>query len=154
MTNRLLLAVSSRLASLNSINADSPRRETGAKAIVDRAWVNLWSKRYMDDDAAAAERLLLAEVGEAVRKRGWYTKAELIRVGEWKARGRIRGRLARNSEGDVKEITRSAFAAPEDQQHPATWWTCAVAAGRAVRRLKCSLWTAPGTSGGLMTARR
>jgi hypothetical protein len=85
---------------------------------VDRAFVTRWSRRYLDDDpdAAADEGKLLTEVGNAVRHRGWYSKAELIRVGEWKARGRIRGRLAQNSNADVKQITKAALAAPEDRQ--------------------------------------
>jgi hypothetical protein len=87
---------------------------------VDRAFVSRWNQRYLDDDldAAADEERLLTQVGNAVRKRGWYSKAELIRVGEWKARGRIRGRLAENSDADVKEITSTALAAPEDRQAP------------------------------------
>ncbi len=85
---------------------------------MDHAFVNRWSKRYLDDDpsAAAKEEKLFSELGGAVRKRGWYSKAELIQVGEWKARGRIRGRLAQNSDADVKEITKAALTAPEDRQ--------------------------------------
>jgi hypothetical protein len=86
---------------------------------MDRAFVTRWSQRYMDDDLAAGakEDTLLIEVGKAVRQRGWYSKAELIQVGEWKARGRIRGRLAQNSDADVKEITTTALAAPDDRKH-------------------------------------
>lgn len=86
---------------------------------MDRAFVTRWSQRYLNDDptAAAKEDKLLTQVGSAVRQRGWYSKPELIQVGEWKARGRIRGRLALNSDADVKEITRTALAAPEDSQH-------------------------------------
>jgi hypothetical protein len=85
---------------------------------MDRVFVARWSRRYLDDDpdAAADEEKLLTQVGNAVRQRGWYSKAELMRVGEWKARGRIRGRLAQNSGTDVKEMTRAALAAPEDRQ--------------------------------------
>ena len=85
---------------------------------MDRAFVTLWSQRYLDDDpsAAAKEGKLLSEVGGAVRQRGWYSKPELIQVGEWKARGRIRGRLAQNSDTDVREITKIALTAPEDRQ--------------------------------------
>lgn len=88
-------------------------------AAMDRAFVTCWSQRYLNDDPAAAakEEKLLTQVGSAVRQRGWYSKAELIQVGEWKARGRIRGRLAQNSDADVKEITRTALAAPDDRQH-------------------------------------
>jgi hypothetical protein len=86
---------------------------------MDRAFVTRWSKHYLHDDPAAAakENKLLTQVGHAVRQRGCYSKPELIQVGEWKARGRIRGRLSQNSEPDVKKITRTAFAAPEDRQH-------------------------------------
>jgi hypothetical protein len=89
---------------------------TGA---IDRAFVTRWSQRYLSDDptAAAKEDQLLTELGGAVRKRGWYSKSELIQVGEWKARGRIRGRLALNSDAEVEEITRTALAAPDDRQH-------------------------------------
>jgi hypothetical protein len=86
---------------------------------MDRAFVTRWSKRYLDDDsvAIAKENKLLTHVGYAVRQRGWYTKPELIQVGEWKARGRIRSRLSQNSASDVKKITRTALAAPEESQH-------------------------------------
>lgn len=85
---------------------------------MDRAFVTRWSERYLGDDpsAAAKEGKLLSEVGGAVRQRGWYSKPELIQVGEWKARGRIRGRLAQNSEADVSEITKTALTASEDRQ--------------------------------------
>ena len=95
-------------------------REPGVPTTaMDRAFVTRWSQRYLDDDPAAAakEDHLLTHVGSAVRQRGWYSKTELIQVGEWKARGRIRGRLAQNSDAQVKEITRTAFAAPDDRQH-------------------------------------
>jgi hypothetical protein len=86
---------------------------------MDRAFVTRWNQRYLDDDPAAAskEEKLLTQVSSAVRQRGWYSKAELIQVGEWKARGRIRGLLAQNSTAETKEITRKALAAPEDRQH-------------------------------------
>jgi hypothetical protein len=86
---------------------------------MNRAFITRWNQRYLDDDpsAAAKEERLLTQVGSAVRQRGWYSKPELIQVGEWKARGRIRGRLAQNSDADVKAITMSAFTAPEDRQH-------------------------------------
>jgi hypothetical protein len=85
---------------------------------VDRVFVARWSQRYLDDgpSAAAKEEKLLSEVGTAVKRRGWYSKSELIQVGEWKARGRIRGRLAQNSEADVRQITKTALTAPEDRQ--------------------------------------
>src|SRR2546428_231353 len=97
----------------------SPREPEAGKAAMDRAFVTRWSQRYLDDDldAAAEEETLLTQIGNAVRQRGWYSKAELIQVGEWKARGRIRGRLAQNSDADVKEITRAALAAPDDRQY-------------------------------------
>lgn len=85
---------------------------------MDRAFVARWSQRYLDDDpsAAAKEAKLLTELGSAVKHRGWYLKPELIQVGEWKARGRIRGRLAQNSDADVRDITKTALIAPEEQQ--------------------------------------
>lgn len=86
--------------------------------VFDRAFVARWSNEYLDDTAGASkERDLLAKVGPAVKKRGWYLRPELIQVGEWKARGRIRGRLSQNSESDVVKITRAALSAPDDRQH-------------------------------------
>ncbi len=87
--------------------------------MIDRAFVTKWSERYLGDDPAAAakEEKLLSQVGRAVRQRGWYSKPELIQVGEWKARGRIRGRLSQNPEAAVKAVTKMALAAPDDQKH-------------------------------------
>jgi hypothetical protein len=86
---------------------------------LDRAFVSHWSQEYLNDDRAgtAQEGELLAEVGGAVKRRGWYLKPELIQVGEWKARGRIRGRLAQNTDSDVIQITKTALAASEENQH-------------------------------------
>ncbi len=86
---------------------------------LDCAFVSHWSQEYLNDDRAgtAQEGELLTQVGSAVRRRGWYLKPELIQVGEWKARGRIRRRLAENTDADVREITKTALAAPEDDQH-------------------------------------
>jgi hypothetical protein len=85
---------------------------------MNRQFVLDWSQRYMaaSSKAVAAEVELLEEVGWAVRRRGHYTKPELIRVGDWKA-ARNRSRLAQNSSDDVEHITRMALAAPEHLQH-------------------------------------
>lgn len=72
-----------------------PAAQTTSTLLIDRAFVTRWSTHYLDDDPAAAakESSLLTKVGHAVRQRGWYLKPELVQVGEWRARGRIRGRV-------------------------------------------------------------
>jgi hypothetical protein len=79
----------------------------------DRAFVSRWSQRYAN---TVKEQELLTKIGPAVARRGYYKKAELAQVGDWKS-PRIRKRLAQNSGADVEDITRIALAAPERLQH-------------------------------------
>ncbi|HEX5620003.1 MAG TPA: hypothetical protein VFX51_16390 [Solirubrobacteraceae bacterium] len=58
-----------------------------------------------DDTVAAA--------GAAARKRGYYTKAELALLCEWKS-ARTRSRVALNSDVYVESITRAAFATEDE----------------------------------------
>ncbi len=63
-----------------------------------------------DDEVAAA--------GAAARRRGYYTKPELVLICEWKT-ARSRSRVARNSDGFVKGITRAAFATDDEAERMA-----------------------------------
>lgn len=74
-----------------------------------------WRDEYMKGlkgEQRAEEVQLLDHLGPAVRRRGYYTKTELVRVGRWKS-ARNGGRLAKNSPALVEAATKKAFAAPE-----------------------------------------
>ena len=66
----------------------------------------------MKEEQRIEEFQLLDNLGPAVRRRGYYTKTELERVGRWKS-ARNGGRLAKNSPALVEAVTKKAFAAPE-----------------------------------------
>lgn len=84
----------------------------------DRSFVAYWSRQYVDEDKSVGgkEQELLIRVGPQVAKRGYYQKAEMAMVGDWKS-PRIRSRLTRNPDEDVRDISRLALAAPERLQH-------------------------------------
>src|SRR5258708_33738911 len=84
----------------------------------DKGFVDYWSRQYVEDDKSIGgkEQELFTRVGPRVAKRGYYQKAEVAMVGDWKA-PRIRNRLAGNPDEDVRDISRLAFAAPERLQH-------------------------------------
>ena len=59
----------------------------------------------VDDDVAAA--------GAAARRRGHYTKSELLLISEWKT-VRSKSRVAQNTEAFVEAITGAAFATADE----------------------------------------
>lgn len=63
-----------------------------------------------DDQVAAA--------GAAARRRGYYTKPELVLLCEWKS-ARSRPRVALNTDGFVEGITRAAFATEDEAERMA-----------------------------------
>src|SRR5260370_21863773 len=85
---------------------------------LDKGCVEYWRRPYVEDDKSIGgkEQELFTRVGPRVAKRGYYQKAEVAMVGDWKS-PRIRNRLARNPDADVRDISRLAFAAPERLQH-------------------------------------
>jgi hypothetical protein len=64
----------------------------------------------VEDEVAAA--------GAAARARGFYTKAELVRLCAWKT-PRSRPRVAQNTEGFVEGITRAVFATGDEAERMA-----------------------------------
>ncbi len=60
----------------------------------------------------------VAAAGAAARRRGHYTKAELVLLCEWKT-PRSRSRVARNTEAFVEGITRAAFATEDESERMA-----------------------------------
>jgi hypothetical protein len=84
----------------------------------DKTFVDDWSRHYLEADKSGGgnEQELFGRVGPQVAKRGYYRKAELAMVGDWKS-PRIRSLLARNSDEDVRDISRLALGAPERLQH-------------------------------------
>lgn len=63
-----------------------------------------------DDDVTAA--------GAAARRRGYYTKPELVLICEWKT-VRSKPRVAKNTEAFVEGITRAAFATEDESERMA-----------------------------------
>lgn len=77
-------------------------------------WIDFWSTppRYpagKDDD-------ILNHVGPWVRERNCYDRQRFLRVGKWKSR-RVQGRMARNTDEEIRDITSMAVAAPLPYQH-------------------------------------
>jgi hypothetical protein len=81
--------------------------------VVDRTFVARWERRYEVNDI---EEELLTTVGQSVARAGFYTKTDLAKVAEWKS-PRVRRRIERNAEADVKEVTQLALAAPDHLKH-------------------------------------
>lgn len=72
-----------------------------------RSELREYASRYSYPAEASVEALV-----PVVKERGYLLKSELQTVGEWKS-ARIRPRLAKNSDGLVKETTRLALATGE-----------------------------------------
>ena len=77
-------------------------------------WLDYWSTPPLypagkDDD-------ILNNVGPWVRERNYYDLERFLRVGKWKSR-RVQGWMARNTDEEVRDITRMALAAPLKYQH-------------------------------------
>ena len=78
----------------------------------DKSKIQHWAGKYPVDYDICIENLVCE-----VKKRGYLTKTELVRLAEWKLpdrwkRGEQEGKLGlvkTNSPNDVKEITRNAF---------------------------------------------
>ena len=78
----------------------------------------------LDDIEALAARFdfdtddRVAAAGTAARRRGYYTKPELVLLCEWKS-PRSKPRVALNTAGFVKGITRAAFATDDEAERMA-----------------------------------
>jgi hypothetical protein len=68
--------------------------------------IGYWADRYSYVDDAAAEA-----IGEAARRRGWYTRDEFLTVTRWKS-PRTRSRCEQNDAASVKSATRLASRLP------------------------------------------
>lgn len=79
--------------------------------MVDRDYVKFWSARY--DETYDA---VLGMVGPGVRDRGYYDRSDFIAVGRWKA-ARATPLLESNTEQMLKDVTSTAFGAPEPIRH-------------------------------------
>jgi hypothetical protein len=64
----------------------------------------------VDDDVAAA--------GAAARRRGYFTKPELVLICEWKT-ARSKSRVAQNTDAFVEAITGAAFATEDESERMA-----------------------------------
>ena len=82
---------------------------------LDSVWIRHWADVYVRNMKSDEQRLL-DEIGPAAARRGFYTKAELLAIGRWKA-NRVIGLLDRNSDADIEDVTRMALAAPLRFRH-------------------------------------
>jgi hypothetical protein len=71
--------------------------------------VPFWAARYSYADDAAVEA-----IGEEAGRRGWYTRADFLKVTLWKT-ARSRSRCAMNSEATVKEATAVALRTTDER---------------------------------------
>lgn len=78
-------------------------------------FIRQWSSAY-EAGMPEEEIRLFDVVGPAVRARGHFEPEELRAATAWKTK-RSRSRVARNSDDDIRDITRTALAAPERLQH-------------------------------------
>jgi predicted RNase H-like nuclease len=72
--------------------------------------VMYWAARYAYADDAEVEA-----IGEAARKRGWYTRDEFLTVARWKS-PRSRRLCEENDEAAVKAATQLALSTPDERQ--------------------------------------
>ncbi|MEV4119970.1 hypothetical protein [Micromonospora sp. NPDC049645] len=85
----------------------------GTGAAITSEFVLFWSERYR---VRPRERDVFGRVGPAVAERGYYNRDDLLDVVRWKS-PRSTTYIGRNSDSDIKELTRIALAAPERLQH-------------------------------------
>jgi hypothetical protein len=79
---------------------------------LDADWIDYWAGDY---DPASDEEVL-NDVGPRLRQRGCYDRQDLLAVGRWKS-ARALSRLNSNTDTMIRDITRTALAAPEPIQH-------------------------------------
>lgn len=82
---------------------------------IDADWIGYWSERY-DAEHPDYDDEVLNKIGPRVLKRGWYDRADLLAVGKWKT-ARVLPQLESNTDDMIRDITRTALAAPEPIQH-------------------------------------
>lgn len=85
---------------------ETDRDDTGAR--ISAEFVQRWSELYPTEK----DRPLFEQVGPAVVARGYYSRDDFLAVGRWKS-ARSLSYLERNSDNDIKDVTRMALAAPE-----------------------------------------
>ena len=80
--------------------------------MINTDWIDYWSGRYPE----GADEHVLNVVGPRVRERGYYDRADLIEVGNWKS-PRARPLLKSNTDDIIRDVTSTAFTAPLPIQH-------------------------------------
>jgi hypothetical protein len=80
--------------------------------MIDATWIDHWAEDY---DKGYDTKL--NEIGQRVRKRGYYDREGLLYVGGWKARHRTQSRLNANSDKEIRDITSMALEAELPYQH-------------------------------------
>lgn len=79
-------------------------------------FVALWCGRYLEEELSSREIDLLERVGPDMRRRSCASRQDLVEVVRWKSPRALR-RLDANSDEDIADITRLAFAAPARLRH-------------------------------------
>jgi hypothetical protein len=72
--------------------------------------IDRWAGRFSDASDAFIEK----EIAPAVRRQGYLTREQFLRIAEWKT-VRSRPRCERNEEEYVREVTRAAFATTDER---------------------------------------
>lgn len=80
---------------------------------LDNSFVDEWAARYRAD-MGDEERELFAEVGPAVRKRGYLTKDDFRRIGRWKTT-RVSKILDTVPDVVIEQISRAAFSVTDER---------------------------------------
>lgn len=81
--------------------------------MIDATWIDKWAGDY----GANYDAKVLTEIGPRVHQRGYYDRYDLLEVGRWKARGRTQSLLKKNSEKEIRDITKMALEAELPYQH-------------------------------------
>jgi hypothetical protein len=81
---------------------------------LDADFVSHWSKRYANGEVSALEDRLLSTTHDAIGRRGYLTRGELIEIVGWKSR-RTLGVMKRNpniadADETIRDVTRLALA--------------------------------------------
>lgn len=80
-------------------------------SLITREFVDELSSRYRESMKGDEERLL-QEDSPRIRDRGYFTRDEFLRVGEWKLNRRGYRRREQATEEEVEALTRCALSAP------------------------------------------
>lgn len=96
----------------HSDQPDAKLRQTWSSGrVIEQPWIDAWSKKY---DIPYDSNL--KGLGDRVRQRRHYDRDDLLEIGHWKS-ARATGRMSRNTDDEIQEITGLALSASEPLRH-------------------------------------